>query len=110
MPEHIMTRSDVTAEAMQFEGTQRNVDEIQEWINEYNPEFSVLWNGNDEYVSKDGPKIEAEPGFLELCRNRGVFVKPDFDILPGDWIVKSSRDTFYMVKNDDFHEIWVVMH
>lgn len=107
--EMIMTRKDVLAEAVQFEGTQKNVDEITEWVNEYTHEFVVMWNGNDRAMSGD-IMIEAEPGLLELYpQPRGTIELAPMEAVPGDWVVKSSRDTFYTVAQEDFNEIWEVM-
>jgi len=106
MPEMIMTRKDVLAEAMRFEGTQKNVDAIQEWINNYNPAMSIAWSGNDVQFSGD-VKLKAEPGLLALFSGKGdAWMEAE----PGDWIVKSSRDTFYTVDKETFGEIWEVIH
>lgn len=109
MPEMIMTRKDVLAEAMQFEGTQKNVDEIQEWINNYNPDVVVIWNGHEKQMSGE-IMIPHEPGLLELYPGKNIVGAFPMECVLGDWIVKSSRDTFYTVDQKTFNEIWEVMH
>lgn len=108
MPEMIMTRADVLAEAMQFEGTQKNVDEIQAWINNYNGAAVLNWTGTNSQMSGD-VKIQAEAGILQLYAGVGQQDWP-MEAEPGDWIIKSSRDTFYTVDQETFNEVWQVMH
>lgn len=109
MPECIMTRANVSAEAMQFEGTQKNVDNITEWINEYDHRVTVMWNGNDSVFTGD-MRIKAEPGLLELYVTDQLHDHVPMEASPGDWVVKSSRDTFYTVQQKEFNEIWEVIH
>jgi ABC-type Fe3+-hydroxamate transport system substrate-binding protein len=87
------------------------VDAIHEWIDEHNPDYVVVWNGNDEFYSKELDELlEADSGFLELFAHRHKqFLENPMDIRLGDWIVKSGRDTFYSVQKEDFNEIWEVL-
>ena len=104
---HIMTKSNVTAQAMQFEGTQANADEILEWINNHDPSVVVEWTGWDAFVDDKGKKHSGLTGQL-LLRTPGM--EGFQECHSGDWVLKSSRDTFYTVPQDLFDETWVVMH
>lgn len=109
MLSHIMTKANIEAEAMQFEGTQKNVDTITEWIAQYDGRVVVMWNGNDA-VFNGHMKIKAEPGLLELYVKDHIHDHVPMEASPGDWVIKTSRDTFYTVTNPDFHEIWTELH
>lgn len=98
---HIVTRADVSQQAMQFEPYQDSVDAIQEWLNMYDADVKLTWTGTVATV-----EFEAADGFLILT---SIETGHEMEAFPGDWIVKSSRNTFYTIRAEDFDEIFMVI-
>lgn len=100
--EHICTRADVNQSAMQFDPTQQGADDIQQWMNFYDANIIMQWTG---HVGDN--KTEPVKGFLIMHHGKTGL---QMEAFPGDWIIKSSRDTFYTMRAEDFDEIFVRLH